>query len=334
MLRGLLLFLSFLGLLAFSPGCAVGDDDDSGQGDDDDTADDDDASAEHDPGDLTCHEGFDDRPGHQAHEYDLVEWRSEDGTSWTERRLFQACADVPSIARNGEGTWLMAYQHFQDRDDESRFDKVALRRSDDHGESWGESTIANLVGFPPEAARPFDPTIVWDPAGAQWRMYFSMSMSGDLQLDENVCTHSAVSDDGVDFDYEDGTRFCATDGAVIDPAVGLLDGTWYYSAPRGAPQDGAHLATSDDGLTFVEGEPVPSDENHAWTGNFVEVDGVLRFYGREVLIPTGNLLWWSSTTDGVTWTDSSQTDIPAGKDPGVIRLQDGSFMMLVPTPED
>ena len=314
-------------------GCAGGDDDDSGQSDDDDNAtDDDDATAEHDPGDLTCHEGFDDMPGFQAHEYNLIEWRSKDGTNWTEYRLFQACADVPSIAINDTGNLLMAYQNFQDRDDDSHFDKVSLRRSEDPGESWGEPAPANLIGFPPEAARPFDPTVVSDPAGSQWRMYFSMSMSGSLQLDENVCTHSAVSNNGVDFNDEEDTRFCASGGAVIDPAVGLLDGTWYYSAPRGAPQDGAHLATSDDGVTFTEDEPVPSDDNRAWTGNFVEVDGVLRFYGRGALIPSGNLLWWSSTTDGVTWSGYTQTDIPAGKDPGVTRHEDDSFMILVPTP--
>jgi hypothetical protein len=77
--------------------------------------------------------------------------------------------------------------------------------------------------------------------------------------------------------------------------------------------------------------PVPSDENHAWTGNFTEVDGSLRFYGREVLLPGGNLLWWSSTSDGHSWSGYTQTNIPAGKDPGILRLNDGSFMILVPT---
>jgi hypothetical protein len=293
-----------------------------------------DSAVEHSPGDLGCHDEFEDTTGQQAHEYDLIEWRSSDGTHWTEHRLFQACADVPSIASDGAGTWLMAFQNFQDRDDDSRFDKVVLRRSTNQGEHWSDSTPVNLIEFPPEAARPFDPTIVWDPAGSQWRMYFSMSMSGSMELDENVCTHSAVSDNGVDFMYEADTRFCASGGAVIDPAVGLLDRTWYYSAPRGAPQDGAHLATSVDGLLFNEGEPVPSDNNHGWTGNFVEVDGSLRFYGRETLIPDGNVLWWASTTDGLTWSDYNQTDIPAGKDPGLVRLDDGSLMILVPTPTE
>ncbi len=293
-----------------------------------------DPTAEHDAGDLSCHEGVEDMSGQQAHEYDLVEWHSEDGTHWTEKRLFQACADVSSLASDGAGTVIVAFQNFQNRGDDSRFDKVALRRSSDGGVSWDDAEPANLIGLPPEAARPFDPTVVWDPSGSQWRLYFSMSMSGSMELDENVCTHSAVSENGVDFMYETGERFCDTGRPVIDPAVGLLDGIWYYSAPRGAPQEGAHLASSPDGLNFTAGPDVASDANHAWTGNFVEVDGVLRFYGREGLYPDGNVLWWSSTTDGITWSDYTQTDIPAGKDPGLLRREDGSFVILVPTPMD
>jgi len=151
-------------------------------------------------------------------------------------------------------------------------------------------------------------------------------------LDDTFCTHSAVSDDGVAYTYESGERFCTDGRAVIDPAVGYLDGTWYYEAPRGAPQEGGHFATSTDGVTFVEGTAIPSDRNHRWTGNFVPVDGNLRFYGAEVLFPSGNFLWWSESADGGgSWSDYTRIDVPAGKDPGIVRRDDGSFILLVPT---
>lgn len=290
-----------------------------------------DTPEEHYSGDPACHDAFETMEGIQPHEYDIVEWRSEDGTTWVEHRMFQTCADVPSIASNDEGTLFMAFQNFQDRDDDSLFDKIALRRSDDGGDTWGEVTGANLIDFPSEAGRPFDPTIVWDAAGSVWRLYFSMNSAGGTELDENVCTHSAQSENGVDFTYESGTRYCAVEGHVIDPAVVWMDGTWYYSAPRGAPQEGAHFATSADGRVFERTDPIPSDENHAWTGNMVVVDESLRFYAREVLLPDGNLIWWSSFTEGTGWSDYVQTNIPAGKDPGIIRLADGTFMILVPT---
>jgi len=308
------------------------DDDDSSN--EDEAADDDDSSVPHNPGDLGCHDEFDDRAGTQAHEHDLVEWRSDDGTDWTEHRLFQACADVPSLADNGAGVVLVAYQNFQDRENQDRFDRVLLRRSTDQGESWELPTVPNFVDFPSGAARPFDPTIVWDPDGAEgglWRLYFSMSTSGSRRLDESVCTHSAVSTDGLNFTYEQEPRFCASGGAVIDPAVALFEGTWLYMAPRGSPQDGSHLASSEDGLTFTDETPISSDNNHAWTGNLTVVDDELRFYGREVLYPNENYLWWSSSSEGLSWSDYTQTNIPAGKDPGILRRADGSFLILVPT---
>ena len=126
---------------------------------------------------------------------------------------------------------VMAFQNFQDRDDDSRFDKVTLRRSTNQGEYWDEPTPVNLIEFPPEAARPFDPAVVWDPAGSQahvllheheWQHGVGRKCLYPLRCVRQWCG----------FMYEADTRFCAPGGAVIDPAVGLLDLTWYYSAPR------------------------------------------------------------------------------------------------------
>ena len=144
-----------------------------------------------------------------------------------------------------------------------------------------------------------------------------------------------MSSDGITYIYEQGPRFCAEGRPVIDPAVALLDGAWYYAAPRGAPQDGAFFVTSRDGLTFTDSHLIPSDINHNWTGNFVVVNGNLRFYGAEVQIPSGNFLFWAETSnEGGSWSDPTRTDVPAGKDPGIIRFADGHYMMLVPTHSD
>jgi hypothetical protein len=287
----------------------------------------------HDPGDTACQsvEG----PGHAAWKRTLVEWRSSDGTSFTEHRAFQVCADVPSIASDGSGLMVAAFQAFEVRTDEDRWDKVGVRLSRDEGESWSALTFIDLVDFPTDSVRPFDPTITYDASSAQWRMYFSMSLGSSLILDDTFCTHSAVSDDGITYTYEEGARFCTDGRAVIDPAVGFLAGTWYYAAPRGAPQDGAFFATSADGVTFTEGDPISSDNNHNWTGNFVATGGNLRFYGAEGLFPAGNFLWWAQTRDGGgNWSDFTRTDVPAGKDPGIVQRNDGAYILLVPTATD
>jgi hypothetical protein len=289
------------------------------------------APVEHDAGDTAC-QGIE---GQGPWAMSLEEWTSSDGTTFTHTRTFQVCADVPSLAQNDKGTLIAAYQGFEDKNVDSRWDKVAVRMSTDDGTSWGAQTFVSVEGLPEGTGRPFDPTLTFDPKDGGWRLYFSLTTNTKNQLDDDVCTHSAYSDDGVNYSYESSTRFCADNRPVIDPAVTLLDGAWYYSAPGGAPQDGAFFASSTDGLNFTEGSPIPSDKNHNWTGTLTSVDGALRFYGAEGLIPQGNFLWWAESGDkGVTWSDFQRTNIPGGKDPAVIRLEDGSFLAYVPTKND
>ena len=289
-----------------------------------------DASADagpHNAGDTACQSVEGDGPWQRS----LVEWRSKDGTFFTEHRTYQVCADVPSIASDGSGLMITAFQGFESYNDEDRWDKIGVRLSRDEGESWSDLTFIDLVSFPTGSVRPFDPTITYDVISGAWRMYFSMSLGSSTALDNTFCTHSAVSDDGITYTYEADARFCNEDRAIIDPAVGFLDGTWYFAAPRGAPQDGAFFATSPDGITLTEREPIPSDKNHNWTGNFVATGGNLRFYGAEGLFPTGNFLWWAETSyGGESWSDFTRTDVPAGKDPGIIQRSDGTFILLVP----
>ena len=66
----------------------------------------------------------------------------------------------------------------------------------------------------------------------------------NLMLDENVCTHSATSQDAVTYTYEADARFCVDGGAVIDPAVIHLDGTCDGLQPRRH----GHLQPRDQGV--------------------------------------------------------------------------------------
>jgi hypothetical protein len=227
---------------------------------------------------------------------------------------------------------VTAFQAFVDREVDALWDKIGVRISPDDGDTWGPLQFIEVDEFPEGAGRPFDPTITFNPDDGRWRMYFSVNADGGRELNENVCTHSAVSEDAVTYTYDEGTRFCTEGRAVIDPAVAQVGGTWYFTAPRGAPQDGSFFGFSNDGLTFTEGDPVPSDRNHSLTGNLLDVDGNLRLYATEVLFPTGNFMFWSeSPNGGATWSEPTRTTIPAGKDPGIVRLDDGTFVMWVPT---
>jgi hypothetical protein len=311
-----------LGFLLAGAGCGASTDTEPVDTDTDTTP------TPHHAGDTACQNVEGDGPWVR----DLEEWTSADGTTFTQTRRFQVCADVPSIAQHADGTLIAAFQGFQDPETDAHWDKIAVRLSEDGGINWTVSQFIELSDFPEGSGRPFDPTITFDLTNDRWRMYFSLSLDGSQMLNDSVCTRSAYSEDGITYVYEEGDRYCASEGAVIDPAVAHLDGTWYYVAPRGAPQDGARFATSTDGLDFTAGDPIPSDNNHNWTGNLSTADDGLRFYGAEGLIPSGNYLWWSSTSDGgASWSDYTRTNVPAGKDPGIIQLADTTWLLLVPT---
>ena len=286
----------------------------------------------HDAGSTACRSG--EMDPNAPYRHDLVLWTSPDGYAFTEQPVFQRCADVPSLASNGAGRVFAVFQAWVDPEIESQWDKVAYRSSLDDGATWGDVQFFELFGLPDGAGRPFDPTMVYLPETDDWRLYFSLGMNGDM-LDETVCTHSALSKDGLLFTYEEEARFCADGGPVIDPAVFLNGDTFVFSAPRGAPQDGAFLATSTDGLTFTAQPNIPSDRNHRWTGNFGATDEGLRFYGAEGLYPDENRMWYANSNDnGTSWSDYIRTNIPAGKDPAVLRMPDGGWWLLIPTLAD
>lgn len=271
-----------------------------------------------DAGDPACHTNA---PGPGDRDLFLF---SGDGVSFEAPIRMQHCADVPSMASDGSSL-LAAFQSFAEPGDPEAWDRIAVRRSDDGGETWGELLPATFDGLPEGMGTPFDPALVW--TGAGWRLYFSMGTTEPATPDDSVCTHAAWSDDGSGFTYETEV-FCVDGAAVIDPTVALWSGIWYYSAPAGKSEDGARMATSADGLRFEELGFVSSDETHAWIGNLVVRDEFLVFYGAQPKVPGGHI-WFATTSDGTTWTEPISTSIPGGKDPGAVVLGD-AVLLLVP----
>ena len=283
-----------------------------------------------DAGDAACRSATV-NPNSPAHR-DLQGWTSVDGVYFDAVGTFQRCADVPSLAAGADGVVLAAFQAFVSKDEPNQWDRIAIRKSLDEGHTWAEPEFITIEGLPDSAGRPFDPTVVYNERSNSWHLYFSMGWNGEV-LDDSVCSYSAQSEDGVLYRWDPYARFCVEGGPVIDPAVIRTQGEWWYSAPRGAPQDGAYFAVSDDGLQFTKRPLIPSDRHHNWTGNFVASETGVRFYGAEGNYPEDNRLWFAESADGgLTWSDYVRTDVPAGKDPGITRLTNGLWLMLVPMP--
>lgn len=250
-----------------------------------------------------------------------IAW-STDGQNFGTPVIFQDSAGVPSVVRWKGDTLVCAFQWFPGAMGGPGWDSVAVKFSYDLGISWTEPTSIVIHGMPPGYQRPFDPTLVVLNSDTM-RMYFSGSETiPTMGLDSTVNTYSAFTTDGVNYYFDSNARVDQPSDPVIDPAVIFFDTAFHYTAPKGAPWEGAHHYTSADGLNFTPAAPIPSDSMHNWTGNLIlRNSGEMRFYG------SGNYIWFNSTFDGFNWMGYIWTNIQGG-DPTVLQLDTNSYLMI------
>jgi len=256
--------------------------------------------------------------------YNLYQYTSTDGTTFSQPKLIQDSADVPSLAMDTAGTLYLLYQNFKGCPSFPDCDKIVMRTSADTGSTWSNKSLVSIQNFP-AYTRPFDPTILLLPNG-NMRLYYSTCTTGSMQLDSTCGTYSALTLNGSTFTYEPGERFGMPTKAVIDPAVIYYNGLYHYGAPAGAPQDGAYHATSNDGLNFTLIDSTQSDIQHNWTGNFM-IDDSIRFYGYSS--PKSFNLWWASSSDGSSYSSFTHTNIEA-KDPAVFKAGPNRYILIAP----
>ena len=247
---------------------------------------------------------------------------STDGINFTSSNIFQDSSGVPHVIRWKGDTLICVFQWFRKPNPSPTWDRVAVKFSYNKGIDWTNPVPLNFLNFPSDYQRPFDPTVVTFGKDSL-RIYYSSGL-GTSQggLTAAVNTYSAVSGDGLNFYFESGARVDEAAKQVIDPALAWFKNQWHFTAPKGAPQDGALHYTSADGLTFKAEPVIPSDNNHNWTGNLmVDLTGKLRFYG------SGNKLWYSNSSDGFSWSAFTDTNINGG-DPSVLQLETNRFLMI------
>ncbi|MEQ2008283.1 MAG: hypothetical protein ABMA26_15925 [Limisphaerales bacterium] len=247
-------------------------------------------------------------------------------------------AGVPTLARLKDGRLITAFQHFP-ADDNRNFDRVAVSFSRDEGQTWTKPEPIAMDGMDAGLARPFDPTLVPLPDGGV-RLYFTSNRSPDFRR-STPAIYSAVSRDGLCYEFEPGVRFDVEGRVVIDCAAALHDGVFHLIVPdNGTPEEmraneqrrepprgekGYH-AVSKDGLNFERIADVTMPTQGRWLGNMQSEGRRLAFFG------TGPGPWPATSVDGVTWqTGTSPTRVP-GADPGTVKLRDGSWLVAVTGP--
>jgi len=243
---------------------------------------------------------------------------------WGPIATFVPRAGVPHLARRVNGELLATFQWFP-LDDPQAFDRVAVVRSTDGGRSWGPPIRVVIEGFPGNLQRPFDPTLAVLPDG-RVRLYFTSGpiLSGGGIDGNSLGFYSAISTDGVNYQFEPGVRFFPG-ASTVDCTLLFWEGVWHLVSPLdGPPSAGAYHATSPDGLTFTRLPDIPGNPTASWIGNLTQVGGDLRFYGGS---PQG--IWHSTYTPGVGWSPRVTLPGVPGGDPAIIEAEPERWILLL-----
>lgn len=247
-------------------------------------------------------------------------------------------AGVPTLARMPDGRLIAAFQHFP-ADDNRNFDRVAVCFSGDEGRTWTKPEPIAMNGMEAGLARPFDPTLVPLPDG-RIRLYFTSNRSPDFRR-STPAIYSAISKDGIRYDFEPGVRFAIEGRVVIDCAAALHLGMFHLLVPdNGTPEEMAadqqhrappragtgYHAVSMDGLKFERVADVSMPTQGRWLGNLQSDGGQLAFFG------TGTGPWPVTSTDGEKWSSATSIARFPGADPGAVKLKDGNWLVAVTGP--
>jgi hypothetical protein len=189
-------------------------------------------------------------------------------------------------------------------------------------------------------ARPFDLTLVPLPDG-RIRLYFTSNRSPDFRR-SIPAIYSAISADGVHYQFESGVRFAVADRIVIDCAAALHQGEFHLIVPdnggaeeflsrqrqrKPPPGGNGYHAVSRDGLRFERVADIAlSDARNRWLGGMLSEDGKLLFFG------TGPGPWPVASRDGARWSTVSNPVSVPGADPGAVKLKDGGWLLIVTGP--
>jgi hypothetical protein len=243
-------------------------------------------------------------------------------------------AGVPTIARLADGRLIAAHQYFP-ADFGDDFDKVAVRFSADEGYTWTPPQPIALTGLPEGMRFPFDPTVVPLPDGAI-RLYFTSVRMRQADAPPPGI-YSALSRDGVHYEFEPDSRFLILERPVIDCAVVLHRGVFHLFAPdngvdlRLAQRGGTERAgvgyhgTSKDGLHFERVADLKLDGRWRWLGNAQSDGKKITFYG------TGDGFGMASSEDGAGW-EKLDSPLIHGGDPGAVTARDGGLIVVITGP--
>lgn len=248
---------------------------------------------------------------------------STDLFNWTPSGVILAeHASVPgAVIKDG-----IIYVYFVDVSQNGIKEQLGMVKSTDQGKTWSEASILTIDGLGDKATADPAPVLLSD---GRIRLYYfdinepRLNPGADGQEPANKI-YSAVSEDGLHFTQESGVRL-EREGA-FDPDVNQISGRWYmyFGDLQG---NAVYVSQSPDGLNFTE--PTLAYQGGAVPDVFYE-NNTWYLYTAGINIATG--------TDGLTFNSSGydfyDPSAHITADPSVVKLDDGSYLMLYKVQKD
>ncbi len=253
---------------------------------------------------------------------------SADGVTWT--RSADAIVDqvgTPSLILSPKGLPLLYTTAHQI---DGRQDGFAVSIGTADGRSWRHCKV-KLIGFPPGFLG-VDPDVVALPSGG-YRMYLTGTATQGVT---RIAIYYADSTDGVTWTYG-GLAFESSE-SILDSVTFLVGSTWHMYVLSGTTTEMTY-GTSSDGRTFTKvgkGRVLLNGKTVVLSQAIV-IGGQLRVF---CFAPPGDWIRSLITADGSTWqTDSkvaltfdSSIEYKFIRDPAVVQLSNGTYLMVYATP--
>lgn len=260
----------------------------------------------------------------------LLSARSEDGITWERTNIILSeQANTPDMVyTNG-----LIYLYYTGGNFDGKEQAIAVAVSQDEGVTWTFKRVT-LDGIDELGGSPGDPDIIMLDDGT-FRLYFTSGLKGE----KHPAIFYAEGSDGFNFEYK-GQAFYADGYEAIDSSAFVVNSEWKMLTFNGFGTEVIHASSSDDGKSFefIKTEAVESGKEDYFLANPFELeDGSVRFYAFNM-----NQFRSFTTQDGLNWEDDGYSYLKYEegvnslegfyiKDPSVIQLNDGSYLMVYVT---
>lgn len=273
--------------------------------------------------------------------------RSEDGLTFTDSgTVFLQRAAGPDLVELSRGQ-LLALFDYAGGDDPADPTMIAVSRSRDSGQSWSPARPIRLKGAMAKALRARHGDLVPMPSG-RFRLYFSSvkRVGRDAKhrtgSSGTMLIGSAVTLNGIDYHVDGRTRIRLRGTGDVHPVVGRLSpsagvGTRFHlyvarlhekTVETDDPRASAHHFVSRDGRRFARLRTARTP-GAGFVGSIIATDSGLRAF-----VSSGRGIGSLTSRNGRDWVAQAGLRLASGWDPAVVRLKDGSYLMLYCAPMD